>query len=202
MSCRRNMNIKTGHFCGLSSASDFRTWLKTTAPDLYDELANAPIKGCKSKQEKMISIKEQLYSRGKGSDLETFIQKRYPYMVAHTPLPPKNPSKQYIEHKRKTENKSIDHIETLNKHKVFKHYRPDLLTFPHKYIITGDPAKLADLVKDFITDKVGVDFIIIDDHAYIEYFPRRFSDVAAKMKPEIREIWIYKQKQKQDASFP
>lgn len=201
------MNIKTGHFCGLSSATEFRNWLKATAPDLHDELINVPTKGCRSKQEKMVSIKDQLYARGKGAALETFIQKRYPYMVVQTPLPPKNPSKQYLESKQKKETKEKDeakpiiHIEKFNKHKVFKHYRPDLLTFPHKYIIIGDPAKLGDLVKDFVADKVGVDTLIIDDHAYIEYFPRRFSDVAIKVKAEDREIWIYKQRQKQDASL-
>lgn len=198
------MNIKTGHFCGLSSATDFRNWLKGVAPELYDDLVNAPVKGCRAKSEKMIQIKDKLYTIGKGLELEAFIQRRYPYMISQTPLPPKEPSKQYLEvikSKPSTEPKQSDHIDSLNKHKVFKHYRPDLLTFPHKYIIVGDPIKLPDLIKAFTVDKVGVDSIIVDDHAYIEYFTRRYSDVAEKIKQEDREIWVYKQRQKQNASI-
>lgn len=192
------MNIKTSHFCGLSSATDFRGWLKSTALDLYDELVNTPIKGCKSKQEKMITIKDKLYNRGKGDELEAFIKRRYPYMISEDPS---TPSQKITTKKAKVQPKIVksrlDHIEIINKHKVFKHYRPDLLTFPQKYIIVGDPLKLPDLIKSFVADKVGVDFIIVDDHAYIEYFKRKYSDIVDKIKPETREIWTYRQQQKQ-----
>lgn len=202
--CRRDMNIKTAHFCGLSSATDFRSWLKTASPDLYDELNNIPVKGCRAKQDKMIQIKDKLYAMGKGGELESFIQRRYPYMVQQDAPASKTPSKPLEPIKPKPqmrELKRTDHINSLNKHKVFKHYRPDLLTFPHKYIIVGDPIKLPELVKSFVLDKVGVDHVIVDDHAYIEYFTRRYSDIAEKIKSEDREIWIYKQRQKQSASL-
>lgn len=193
------MNIKIGHFCGLSSATDFRSWLKTTALDLYDELINHPIKGCKSKQEKMVVIKDKLYERGQGSELETFIKKRYPYMIVEDKLDTQptlqkpRPARTIV-----AEPEVSDHIEVINKHKVFKRYRPDLLTFPQKYIIIGNKDKLPELIKEFAADKVGVDYIIIDDHAYIEYFKRKYSDVSEKIKPESREIWVYKQRVKQN----
>jgi hypothetical protein len=170
------------------------------SPELYDGLVNAPVKGCRAKSEKMIQIKETLYTIGKGLELESFIQRRYPYMIAQGNSTIKEPSRQYLEivkSKPTTEPKQSDHIDSLNEHKVFKHYRPDLLTFPHKYIIVGSSPTLPDLIKAFIVDKVGVDYIIIDNHAYIEYFTRRYSDVAEKIKQENREIWIYKQRQKQ-----
>lgn len=198
------MNIKTGHFCGLSSATDFRNWLKGIAPELYDDLVNAPAKGCRAKSERMIQIKEKLYTVGKGLELEAFIQRRYPYMIEQSPSPVKEVPKQYLEvikSKPSTEPKQIDHIDSLNKHKVFRRYRPDLLTFPHKYIIVGDPATLPELIKAFTLDKVGVDSVIVDDHAYIEYFTKRYSDIAEKIKQEDREIWAYKQRQKQNASI-
>lgn len=196
------MNIKTAHFCGLSSATDFRNWLKGISPELYDDLVNAPVKGCRAKQEKMIQIKEKLYAASKGPELESFIQRRYPYMITQAPPPVKEAPKHFEPPKPKLveQPKQTDHIDNLNKHKVFKHYRPDLLTFPHKYIIVGDPATLPDLIKAFTVDKVGVDSVIVDNHAYIEYFTRRYSDVAEKIKPEDREIWAFKQRQKQNAN--
>lgn len=195
------MNIKTSHFCGLSSATDFRGWLKTTALDLYEELVNTPIKGCKSKQEKMIVIKDKLYNRGKGDELEAFIKRRYPYMIVEGPSTPLQKITQKIKAKPKALEVRLDHIEGVNKHKVFKHYRPDLLTFPQKYIIVGDPLKLPDLIKSFVADKVGVDSIIIEDHAYIEYFKRKYSDIVDKIKPDTREIWTYRQQLKQHESL-
>lgn len=191
------MNIKIGHFCGLSSATDFKTWLKNTALDLYDELTNHPIKGCKSKQEKMIVIKDKLYRRGKGDELETFIKKRYPYMIVEDKQVTQSAPQKLKARPVIIEPEVSDHIETINKHKVFKQYRPDLLTFPHKYIIVGDNNKLPDLVKAFTSDKVGVDYVIIDDHAYVEYFKRKYSDVSEKIRPDSREIWAYKQRMKQ-----
>ena len=189
------MKLKTSHFCGLSSATDWRNWLKSVALDLYDDLVNAPSKGCRANQEKMIGIQHTLIQRGLQAKLEAFLRKRFPYVIDEddhatinvlkpTKVPP--PTKPVA-----------GHIETMNKHKVFRNYRPDILSFPHKYIITGNPATLKERVKDFTFDKVGVDTLIIEDHAYIEYFHKRYSDVVEKVPKENRDIWIYRQKMKQ-----
>jgi len=178
------MNIKTNHFCGLSTSSDFRKWLKSIATDLYDQLINNPRKGCRANKDRMIEIKDKLYERGLGDKLEEFINSRFPYMVDK------------VQTKSKTiPIKIVQSIEdNINKHKVFKGYRPDLLSFPHKRIIIGNPTELLIKVKNFIIDKVGIDYIIIDDHAYIEYFLKRYSDIAEKIKSEDRDIWQYKQR--------
>jgi hypothetical protein len=186
------MQIKIGHFCGLSSSTDFRNWLKSTSQSLYDELINNPKKNCKSKQEKMTEIYKKLYDGNFGPALEEFMSKRFSYMIESSSQQTKN-----VSHKPKL----IDHIENLNKHEVFKKYRPDLLSFPHKRIIVGDPSKLPNLVKEFIVDKIGIDYIIIDGHAYIEYFARRYSDIAERIKKEDREIWAYRQRIQQNENI-
>lgn len=185
------VTIKVGHFCGLGSSTLFKNWLTKIAPDLLDRLLNNPKKGCKSRQEKMIEIHKELYVRKLGDRLEKFVQEQFPYMIQVLPDAPKPSASKTIAMPKAQQ---ITHIEDLNRHGVFKHYRPDLLTFPQKYIIVGEPAVIADMVRNFIHDKVGVDHIVIDNTAYIEYFHKRFSDVAGKIKPEDREIWAYRQR--------
>lgn len=186
------MEIKVGHFCGLSSSTLFRNWLKKASLQLYDLIVNTQSKGCRSKQEKMIEVKNKLYAMGKGPDLEEFIRTNYPYMVLKD-----EPTKAKLPQSITVTEKQTNHIENINTHKVFKTYRPDLLTFPHKYIIVDNPQSLQDKINAFIKDKVGVDYLIIDDHAYIEYFNKRYSDVVSKIKDEDREIWQFRKRNNQ-----
>jgi hypothetical protein len=192
------MKLKHSHFCGLSSATDWRIWLKSVAPDLYDGLINAPKKGCKANQEKMVEIHQELLKRGLQAKFEAFIRQRFPYVIDednHTTLNVISPKK--LEPTKPI----VGHIETINKHKVFRSYRPDILSFPHKYIIVGDPTTLNEQIKKFTHDKVGVDTLIIEDHAYIEYFHKRYSDVVEKIPQENRDLWVYRQKAKQGKSL-
>lgn len=192
------MKLKISHFCGLSSSSDWRAWLKSVALDLYDGLVNAPKKGCKANQEEMIKIHQALIKRGLQSKLETFIRQRFAYVIDeddHSTINVLKPAKALEPAKP-----VVGHIESMNKHKVFRSYRPDILSFPHRYIIVGEPSTLKERVKTFIYDKVGVDTLIIDDHAYIEYFHKRYSDVVEKIPQENRDLWIYRQQMKQGKS--
>lgn len=189
------MNVNISQFCSLSSNIDFRNWLGKIAPAMLNELVKNPRKGCHSNQEKMVEIHKRLYEIGKGQDFEELMRKRFPYLIKNEmPLvkvsPAALPPVKAEEYKRQ----QISAIETMNKHKVFKSYRPDILTFPHKYIIVGEPATLPTRIKEFAADKVGIDSIIIDDHAYIEYFLRRYSDVSEKIPRDQREIWAYRMK--------
>lgn len=189
------MNVNVSQFCSLSSNPDFRNWLGKISPSMLAELTKNPKKGCRSNVEKMMEIHKRLYEIGKGLEFEDLIRKRFPYLIKNempavrvspAPLPPV----QAEEYKRK----QISDIESMNKHKVFKSYRPDLLTFPHKYIIVGEPDTLPTKIKEFAADKVGVDTLIIEDHAYIEYYLRRYSDVSEKIPRDQREIWAYRMK--------
>lgn len=185
------LQLKIEQFCGLSGAPDFRTWLKSIAPDLLDGLINNPNKGCKSNQEKMIEIRRNLYDRKLEKQFEGFISKRYPYLIIRDKIKPS------MFKSDMPSTATTGHIDGMNKHGVFKHYRPDLLTFPHKYIMNGDPNTLQARVKNFIVDKLGVDYVIVDDYAYIEYFPRRYADIISQIRPEDREIYAYRKRMEQ-----
>jgi hypothetical protein len=189
------MNLKIDQFCGLSGAPDFRNWLKTIAPDLLDALVNNPNKGCKANQEKMIEIHRALYDRKLENQFETFIKKRYSYLIVTDNTKPSSPT--FRPATVPVSTPTPGHIEGMNKHGVFKHYRPDLLTFPHKYIMAGNPETLQARVKKFIVDKLGIDYIILDDYAYIEYFPRRYADIISQIRPEDREIYAYRKRMEQ-----
>lgn len=189
------MRLKIDQFCGLSSAPDFRNWLKSIAPDLLDSLINNPNKGCKANQEKMIEIHRILYDRKLEKQFEDFIGKRYPYLVIKDNYKTSTPS--FKPAAALVATPVEGHIEGMNKHGVFRHYRPDLLTFPHKYIMAGNPDTLQERVKRFIVDKLGVDYIILDDYAYIEYFPRRYADIINQIKPEDREIYSFRKRMEQ-----
>lgn len=189
------MKLKINHFCGLSSATDWRVWLRSVAPDLHDKLVNNPNKGCKANQERMVEIHKDLIDRGMQATLENFLRQRFPYVITEEDRSTLRtaPPKPKIEPIKPV----VGHIEQMNKHKVFRNYRPDILSFPHKYIIVGEPSSLVERIKTFTFDKVGVDTIIVEDHAYIEYFLKRYSDVVEKIPKENRDIWIYRQKAKQ-----
>lgn len=187
------MRLKIEQFCGLSGAPDFRNWLKSTAPDLLDGLMNNPKKGCKANQDKMVEVHRILYERKLEKQFEAFIKKRYPYLIIGDKTASAKISLKPLEKPTQVEG----HIEGMNRHGVFKHYRPDLLTFPHKYIMVGDPSTLPARVKNFVVDKLGIDYIILDDCAYIEYFPRRYADIINQIKPEDREIYAYRKRMEQ-----
>lgn len=88
-----------------------------------------------------------------------------------------------------------DFVETekLNKHGVFKIYNPGILTFPSKIIlIDDDKLRLVRRTRNFVKNKYGVDYLIIEDRAYIEYFNLTHRNIVKQINPKMREINIYK----------
>lgn len=175
------MNIKTSQFCALSRSSDWKTWLDKHAPDLLIFLNEILKKqrGCKSSKEAMMKIYNDLYERNMGKAFEKFILERYPYIIDIT--------KKQI-NKRATEQPK----RYLNKHNVFASFKPGILSFPQKAILTGED--LENKVKTFIANKTGVDVIIVDGHAYIEYFIPKYEHVIKNIPMESRDIYKYRSK--------
>ena len=95
--------------------------------------------------------------------------------------------------------KAVKDWASLNRHDVFKMYRPDILSFPQKLIIVDHPKNLYDRVQRFTQDKLAVDYIIIEDHAYIEYFDMKYAAVIDKIPRENRDIYLYRLKMRQNA---
>ncbi len=194
------MKIKISNFCSMSRNSDWLDFLKSIAPELYYELNDflRAQKGCKSAKDKMVDIYRKIYAMGKGNEFESFVSIRFPYIIESNDKdgmrPPQN-NRQTVARYIKPILSSKTSDESLNKHNVFKSYKPDMLTFPQKLIIVNsDPKLLIDTVRSFIADKVGVDYVIIEDRAYIEYFLPKYKDLIYKVPYQNREIARFKVK--------
>ncbi len=175
------MKIKTGQFCALSKSTDWKNWLDHIAPDLFELLTETLKKsrGCRSSHEVMMNIYHELYKRNFGSEFEKFVTNRYPYIIDNT--------KKDLRKRAATQPRRY-----LNKHKVFKSFRPGILSFPQKKILTGED--LEKKVEEFISNKQGVDYIIVDGHAYIEYFMPKYAHVIKDIPEESRDIYQYRSK--------
>jgi len=185
----------------MSRSEDWQNWLKETDSELYQMLIDVinQRKGCSSNSEVMMKIYKGLYDRGLGEEFEVFITKRYSWIIEKSTTGIKRPPRRLQDApKMWKKQRKVSDVSSMNKHKVFRSYRPDLLQFPHKYIIVNDPSKICQEVEDFVRDKIGVDWIIIEDHAYIEYFPAQYADICEQISPETRDVHCYRMRQAQE----
>lgn len=192
--------IKTSAFCGLSRSEDWQNWLKITAPDLHQDLLGVvtAAKGCRANTNKMMDIYFELNKRGLEPQLVVFLKRRFPWIVKEIePELPTKIIKQTFTSKVKTEVKSTD-WNVLNKHKVFQSYRPDILSFPQKLIIIDNQTSLYDRVQAFTKNRLAIDYIIIEDRAYIEYFDAKYVAVIDKIPRASRDIYKYRLKIQQN----
>lgn len=186
------MKVNKNHYCALSRQNDFKNWLKTHALDLFNQLVEVQRnRSCRQNSEYMMIIYNEIYKRGKGDNFEEFVKKRFPYIIDNEGEAPKSQEvskKSYL-----SKGNKHDSIAASNKHNVFKSYRPGVLTFPQKKIIVlSNRQQLEDSVKKFINNKHGVDYIIIEDHAYIEYFEPKYVNIVNKVPKETRDIHRYR----------
>jgi hypothetical protein len=197
--------IKTSAFCGLSRSEDFQRWLKSTAEDLHEDLLTVigSAKGCRANSNKMMDIYFELNDRGLEPHLITFLKRRFPWIIKDNPHPPApnrvREVKNIRNEQRISQLKSVKDWASLNRHNVFRSYRPDILSFPQKLIIVDHPNNLYDRIQRFVGDKLAVDYLIIEDHAYIEYFDMKYAAVIDKIPRENRDVYLYRLKMRQDA---
>lgn len=192
------LKLNTSKFCALSRNSDFNKWLRDIASDLHSTLVQVRKQpGCKSNREYMMTIYRNLYARGKGQELETFIKSRFSYLIEKE-IEESRPGVPVVEQTINRVQPKLPKVkapkpEELNKHKVFKMYKPNMLVFPQKKIIVEEnPDTLLKVVKKFLSNKIGTDYIIIEDRAYIEYFDQKYAVVNERIKKEAREIYQYR----------
>jgi hypothetical protein len=182
--------LRESQFCALIRAAEWRAWLGEHAPDLSNDL-KAFLDGghgCRANQEKMLAIREALYKRDLGIKFEQFVTHRYPMLVLRDdpPRPAQRMPRQNVAPALPIPLESRD--ARLNKHNIFKHYRPDQLSFPHKVIISHpDKQELQRRVNAFTKQMVGVHVLYIDDTAYIEYLLPKFKDVVAALPDSMYE---------------
>lgn len=192
------LSVKTNLFCGISERASWKQWLRNTAPDLYNKLIETQRQtSCRKNTAMMKEIRTDLYNRGLGNQFETFIRVNFPTIIeteevvvaqnhdSQTAKPIVNPPAA----------PKIALAAAINKHGVFKNYRAGLLTFPHRRIfVNPNKNHLEAIVKSFLKDKIGSDYLIIEDHAYVEYFNPVYSDQAEKIKKESRDIYQFRLK--------
>jgi len=191
------LEIKTSSFCGLSRSKDWQAWLGAEAPDLLADLTKTlkSGQGCRANSDKMMEIYFDLQKRNKQDALDAFLKRRFPWLIKGE-APKSPPPRTTPPVLPKTNSKDWN---ALNKHGVFKTYRPDILSFPRKLIIIDHHEKLYNRVHRFIINKLAVDYFIIDNYAYIEYFEPKDAGIVDKIPKNQRDIYKYRQKMAQDA---
>jgi len=174
--------IKARQFCSLSKEIKWQNWLKSVAPDLNRDLLShlTKSKSCRSNSEKMSVIQKELATRGKSMDMVNFLKKEFPIVIEE-----ENDKPQAITIKRSSNPGRL----------VFAYYNPELLTFPHKLIMENtDQQQLTRDVKDFCSKHFGTDYVIIENMAYIEYFPLKYESEVSKIDYTTREIVLFRKR--------
>jgi hypothetical protein len=173
--------IKSRQFCSLSREPKWQDWLRKNAVDLYDKLIAhlKTSKGCRANVDKMTEIQKELDKRHLLVDMVKFLKVEYPIVLEEVYDDKPQPK--------------MTKIESHNDKAVFKHYNPNLLTFPQKVIMTGDPNEIQRAVKEFIAGKISTDYLIIGNTAYVEYFHQKYEKESTMVKPESRELFKYRQ---------
>lgn len=178
--------IRKSQFCTLSKEQKWQSWLQSVSQDLYDDLMNhlKISSSCGSNQAKMIDIQKGLEKRGLMNQMVSFLKKEYPTVI-----------EQIIETNQKIQNKSHNIITKSVGTDVFQYYNPSLLTFPQKMIIENENIdELQSEVNEFCMDKIGCDYIIIGNKAFIEYFKRKYQKEYKEISIKQREIYKYRMK--------
>lgn len=178
--------IHVKQFCTLSNDYKWQGWLQSVSPTLHRELMQhlAQSKSCRSNQEKMQEIQKSLDGSNKLPAMIAFLKREFPQMIEEIREEKDGPApiKSTI-------------VSGLEKNEVFSHYNPNLLTFPQRMVLENkDPEALKRDVKEFIVGKVGVDYLIIGDRAYIEYFKLKFIREASQVPITSRELYKYRLK--------
>ncbi len=173
--------VKANQFCALATDGHFHNWLQSYAPDLLDEL-QATIKtgSCKSNSAKMQDILDKLEQRGKTPALIRFLNDVFPFV---------------IEEIRKADIKPVNLVFLIKNpvNSIFKFYNPYIVSFPQKVIFQNkDVEALKRIIQSFSAGKLAVDFIIIGDLGYIEYFKPKYAKEAKIFPESKREIVQYR----------
>ena len=177
-------------FCSLARNVHWQEWLSRYAPDLHiDLLKTLEGSSCKANKNKMIGILVLIKQRGLSAEFEKLIVDKFPY------IEDREATKQQAKSNMRSLAVTPPPSEDFNKHKVFDVYCPHILTYPGKLIILGkDKDDVRRRVYNFIRNKIGVDWLMIEDRVYIEYFFEQNRETIAKVKPEDREIARYRRK--------
>lgn len=149
------MRIRVEQFCSLSSNPIWQSWLYKYDPVFNQELVNhlRSSTGCGANRVKMTEIMNRIVERGDEGLIVDFLKVHFPQMIE--------------------DDSRVVAVKTFNSRRdiPFDVSDANLLTFPRRAIIDGDQDTLKDLVSNFLSDKVGGDFVIVGNRAFVEYLP-------------------------------
>ena len=150
------VGIRTKEFCYLATSPVWLGWLQKNHKDLYNELIdhlNNRSK-CSANRKKMKEILARIgKNKQQTKQLISFLRKYFPYIV---------------EQDREVASETS---QEANRHNVFSHYDPSLLTYPRRVIISKPNADLESEAREWCKNQAFCDFIVVDDRVYIEYLP-------------------------------
>lgn len=150
--------LSVSRFCSLATSTGFQTWLFEYSQSLYRDLMHhiRRAKGCNANTEKMHGLLKQIEEQGGIEQLYAFLKVEYPDVF-------EQPTRQL----------GSNHS-SLDRHGVFGgFYNPGLLPFPRRLILKGSASSLATHIEAYQNTNAVVDFLIIEDLAYIEYVSDR-----------------------------
>ena len=138
------MKLKIDRFCSLATSPSWQGWLHKFNSDIYADFMKRlqSSRGCGHNQQIMTDILKLVDSSGGNDNLIDFLKQNHPHVL-------------------------IDDGSKSVMVKVFDNYSPHILTYPRRLIIVG--GDLRGKVKQCLSDKIKSDFVIVDDHAFVEY---------------------------------
>ena len=152
-------------FCALLHNKDWHKWLSFYDNDMHDKVLKSQRMNCANSKVLVSNILNNIYKNGSKDDFMAFAIRAMPAMIRRVTKNMDNP--------------------------VFPFYNPHILSFPRRLIIKGN--NLKSKVDEFVRDKCGVDYLIIGDSAYIEYFDYQHKDMISKIGPEDRQIQKFRE---------
>ena len=187
--------ILHNQFCALAKETRFQKWLESISPQLYSELIEhlKTATGCKASTQKMQEIQQKLQVMDKATQLVNFLRENYPTTIIRLEdQKPKEEVGEILKGKSKSPTLFLTKIDNAT---VFKHYNPNLLTYPMKAVFMNEDVNaLRRDVKKFMADKIDIDYIVIGNKAYVEYFKIKHEEEAKLVPKQRREIYQYRLK--------
>ena len=176
--------IRMRQLCNLCKENRWQSWLHNIAPELHANLMEflASSRGCRANHDVMLVVYKKLEEKGRIQDMVKFLIKEYPYAVEEiTPKP---------QAKLPDESKILDRLDNQD---VFQFYKPNVLTHPQKIVFQNDDREvLRKDVMNFIIGKIGVDFIVVGNKAFVEYFKPKFADESRLVPTHMRDLYKYR----------
>jgi hypothetical protein len=168
------MRINSGKFCSLATSPSWQAWLCGFDRNLYNTFIRKlhVSKGCNQNQNIMLETLKEIEVANGAESLHQFIEQNYPQMII----------------------KDEVKIPVSTKGEVIFEYNPNVLTYPHRIIMSGDGLKRK--AQSFLLDKIKGDYVIVGDKVYIEYLKKEDAYLANKIPVSSWLIAAWRLKQK------